>query len=193
MEVPRLETPRLLLKPLESEDAVQVQQVFPRWEIVRHLVSSVPWPFPPDGASRYIDEMALPAMQAGQAWHWSLRHRSNPQTLIGLISLRLGPEDNRGFWLVPEWQKQGLMSEACEAVTAFWFLELQQTRLRVPKAMDNQASRRISERTGMRLVDTYRKTFVEGELLAGTWEITREEWLARNDVGDNPPAEDRMS
>lgn len=182
MEVPRLETPRLLLKPLESEDAVQVQQVFPRWEIVRHLVNSVPWPFPPDGASRYIDGMALPAMQAGQAWHWSLRHRSNPETLIGLISLRLGPEDNRGFWLVPEWQKQGLMSEACEAVTAFWFLELQQSRLRVPKAMDNQASRRISEGTGMRLVDTYRKTFVEGELLAGTWEITREEWLARNGV-----------
>ena len=182
MEVPRLETPRLLLKPLKSEDAVQVQQVFPRWEIVRHLVSSVPWPFPPDGASRYIDGMALPAMQAGQAWHWSLRHHSNPETLIGLISLRLGPEDNRGFWLVPEWQKQGLMSEACEAVTAFWFLELQQTRLRVPQAMDNQASRRISERTGMRLVDTYRKTFVEGELLAVTWEITREEWLARNDV-----------
>jgi [ribosomal protein S5]-alanine N-acetyltransferase len=182
MEVPRLETPRLLLKPLESEDAVQVQQVFPRWEIVRHLVNSVPWPFPPDGASRYIDGMALPAMQAGQAWHWSLRHRSDPETLIGLISLRLGPEDNRGFWLVPEWQKQGLMSEACEAVTAFWFLALQQSRLRVPKAMDNQASRRISERTGMRLVDTYRKTFVEGELLAGTWEITREEWLARNGV-----------
>lgn len=181
MEVPRIETPRLILKPLESDDAIQVQQIFPRWEIVRYLVSSVPWPYPPDGASQFIEDVALPAMRAGQAWHWSLRHRTAPDKMIGQISLRLGPEDNRGFWLTPEWQKQGLMAEACAAVTAFWFRDLQQPRLRVPKAMDNLASRRISERTGMRLVDTYRKTFVEGELLAGTWEITREEWLAQQD------------
>lgn len=179
MQVPRLDTARLILLPLQSDDASQVQQVFPRWEIVRHLVNAIPWPYPADGASHYIDDVALPAMAAEQAWHWSLRHRSQPDKLIGLISLRLGPEDNRGFWLVPEWQGQGLMSEACEVVTAFWFEHLQQPRLRVPKAMDNHASRRISERTGMRLVDTYRKTFVEGELEAGTWEITREEWLAR--------------
>ena len=50
MEIPRLETPRLLLQPLQSEDAIQVQQVFPRWEIVRHLIGSVPWPYPEDGA-----------------------------------------------------------------------------------------------------------------------------------------------
>ena len=73
------------------------------------------------------------------------------------------------------------MSEACAAVTEFWFIHLDQTRLRVPKSMDNQASRRISERTGMRLVETYRKTFVEGELPAGTWELTRDEWLAQRD------------
>ncbi len=181
MEIPRLETPRLLLQPLQSEDAIQVQQVFPRWEIVRHLIGSVPWPYPEDGARQYIEGMALPAMRAGQAWHWSIRHRSDPDSLIGLISLRLGAEDNRGFWLVPEWQKQGLMSEACAAVTEFWFIHLDQTRLRVPKSMDNQASRRISERTGMRLVETYRKTFVEGELPAGTWELTRDEWLAQRD------------
>lgn len=179
MIVPRFDTPRLLLEPLQSRDAIQVQQVFPRWEIVRHLTNAVPWPYPADGASFYVDQIALPAMAAGQAWHWSLRHRSAPDQLIGLISLRAGEEDNRGFWLVPEWQGQGLMSEACAVVTDFWFQTLQQPRLRVPKAMDNLASRRISERSGMRLIDTFSKAFVGGEMLAGNWEITREEWLAQ--------------
>ena len=179
MTVPRFTTPRLLLEPLQRDDAIQIQQVFPRWEIVRHLTNAVPWPYPSDGARFFVEQVALPAMAAGQAWHWSLRHRSDADRLIGLISLRAGDEDNRGFWLVPEWQGQGLMSEACTLVTDFWFQTLQQPRLRVPKAMDNQASRRISERSGMRLIETFSKAFVGGEMLAGNWEITRDEWLAR--------------
>lgn len=179
MTVPRLETPRLMLEPLQSGDARQIQQIFPRWEIVRHLTNAVPWPYPADGANFFVDKVALPAMAAGAAWHWSLRHRSAPENVIGLISLRAGEEDNRGFWLVPEWQGQGLMSEACAVVTDFWFQTLNQPRLRVPKAMDNLASCRISERSGMRLIDTFNKAFVGGEMLAGNWEMTREEWLAQ--------------
>ena len=47
---PTLETPRLLLKPLELADAEQTQILFPQWEIVRYLDKIVPWPYPPDGA-----------------------------------------------------------------------------------------------------------------------------------------------
>ena len=35
-------TDRLILKPLELGDAEQIQQLFPRWEIVRYLASRVP-------------------------------------------------------------------------------------------------------------------------------------------------------
>lgn len=41
-ETPEIITPRLILKPLRSEDALQIQHVFPRWEIVRYLIASVP-------------------------------------------------------------------------------------------------------------------------------------------------------
>ena len=44
MTIPTLTTERLLLKPLVAEDAVQIQKRYPRWEIVRYLVSSVPRP-----------------------------------------------------------------------------------------------------------------------------------------------------
>ena len=46
---PALETPRLLLRPLELADAEQIQIVFPHWEIVRYLAPQVPWPYPADG------------------------------------------------------------------------------------------------------------------------------------------------
>lgn len=46
MTIPTLTTERLLLKPLVAEDAVQIQKLYPRWEIVRYMVSSVPLALP---------------------------------------------------------------------------------------------------------------------------------------------------
>ena len=176
---PALETPRLLLRPLDLADAEQIQIVFPDWEIVRHLAAQVPWPYPPDGAYRFIHDVALPAQERGEAWHWTLRLKSNPDQIIGSIDLRKKENDNRGFWLTPAWQRQGLMTEACEAVTDFWFNTLGLEVLRAPKAVGNAASRRISEKQGMRLVSMEDRDYVSGRLPSEIWEITAEEWRAR--------------
>jgi ribosomal-protein-alanine N-acetyltransferase len=173
-----LETRRLLLRPLELADAAQAQMLFPQWEIVRFLNERVPWPYPPDGALTFYRDVALPAVERGQAWHWTLRLKSNPGQLIGNISLMRGENDNRGFWLAPQWQGQGLMSEACETVTDFWFSTLRFPILRVAKAIANAASRRISEKQGMRVVATVERDHVSGRLPAEVWEITAEEWNA---------------
>jgi [ribosomal protein S5]-alanine N-acetyltransferase len=176
---PPLETPRLLLRPLELADAAQVQLLFPHWEIVRHLAAQVPWPYPADAAYRFIRDVALPAVERGEAWHWTLRLKSNPGQLIGSIDLRKKENDNRGFWLGLRWQRQGLMTEACEAVTDFWFDTLHFPVLRAPKAVANVASRRISEKQGMRLVATEDRDYVSGRLPSEIWEIAAEEWRAR--------------
>jgi [ribosomal protein S5]-alanine N-acetyltransferase len=172
-----LTTSRLILRPLEIADAPAVQASFPRWEVVRYLDAVVPWPYPPDGALTYIRDLCIPGMQRGEEWHWSIRPRSAAERLIGVISLRLKPGDNRGFWLDPAWQGQGLMSEACAAVTDYWFDDLNQPVLRVVKAAENVRSRRMSERGRMRVIDTIEHDFVCGRLRAEEWETTREEWL----------------
>jgi len=51
--IAQLQTPRLILRPLEVSDADRIQQIFPHWEIVRHLASVIPWPYPADGALTY--------------------------------------------------------------------------------------------------------------------------------------------
>lgn len=178
--IPTLETLRLILPPLELADAAQVQILFPHWEIVRYLANKVPWPYPAEGAYTYYRDVALPAIQRGEEWHWSLRLKSNPAQLIGTIDLRTRQDDNRGFWIALPWQGQGLMREACDAVTDFWFDTLHFPVLRAPKAVANSASRRISEKQGMRLVATQERDYVSGRLPSEIWEITAEEWRARN-------------
>jgi [ribosomal protein S5]-alanine N-acetyltransferase len=174
-----LQTARLLLKPFAMEDAEQIQELFPRWEIVRYLNASIPWPYPDDGAEHFTREIALPEAERGESWHWTLRPKGAPEQIIGMISLTLKPDGNRGFWIDPEWQGQGLMTEACEAATEYWFEVLRQPVLRSPKAIANEASRRISQRQGMRVIWRGEKDYVCGRLPSELWEITAEEWRAR--------------
>jgi len=174
-----LETPRLELRPLEIADAEQTQRLFPPWEIVKFLATRVPWPYPDDGALTYYRDDALPAMARGEEWHWSLRLKSDPAQHIGVISLSRLENSNRGFWLGLPWQRQGLMTEAVDAVTDYWFGELGFPVLRVPKAVTNIASRRISEKQGMRVVAVEERDYVSGRFLTEVWEITAEEWSSR--------------
>ena len=177
-----LETRRLWLRPLELTDAAQTQILFPQWEIVRFLFNAVPWPYPSDGALKYYRDLVLPAMERGDSWHWTLRLKPNPEQLIGCIALMRSADENRGFWLGIPWQGQGLMSEACEAVTDYWFNVLGFPVLRVPKAIANAASRRISEKQGMRVIAAMERDYVGGRFSAELWEITAEEWNRRKIV-----------
>ena len=90
-----------------------------------------------------------------------------------------GEDTNRGFWLGVPWQGKGLMSEATEIVTDYWFNILKFSVLRVPKAIVNTASRRISEKHGMRVVAVEERDYVSGRLSTEIWEITANEWNAR--------------
>ncbi|MGV8865252.1 MAG: GNAT family N-acetyltransferase [Pseudomonas sp.] len=176
---PTFKTRRLILTPLQLADAADIQLLFPHWEVVCFLDSRVPWPYPDDGALTYVRDLALPAITAGREWHWIIRIADDPAISIGSICLYDQPGNNRGFWLAPQWHGQGYVGEACEVINTYWFETLGHSVMQVPKAVGNHASRKISEREGMRLVDTRLGNFVSGPLLKETWELTQEEWLKR--------------
>ena len=171
-----LETDRLLLRPLTLADAPAIQAVFPVWEVVRWMTATVPWPYPDDGAETFVTKVALPGMAEGTAWHWSIRRKAEPGRLIGVVTLSEARDDNRGFWIDPVWQGQGFATEASDAVTDYWFEGLGKNVLRVPKAVANPASRRISEKRGMRVVQRLELPLVSGVQEAELWEIDRETW-----------------
>jgi [ribosomal protein S5]-alanine N-acetyltransferase len=174
--IPTGQTARLILKPIALEDAPQIQALFPRWEIVQYLRNIVPWPYPADGALSHIRDFALPAIERGELYSWTLRLRTAPEAIIGIIVLTPNDADNRGFWLDSAHQGRGLMTEACVWVNDFWFDALGKPVLRVSKAVGNTSSIRISERMGMRLVGHGEKEYVCGRAASETWEISAEEW-----------------
>ena len=143
------------------------------------MTAEIPWPYPTDGALVFCRDHALPAVERGEQWIWTLRLKNQVERLIGVIALMTHDNNNRGFWIDPRWQRRGLMTEACEVVTNYWFNTLKFPVLRAPKAVANAGSRRISEKQGMRLVAAEERDYVSGRLPAEIWQITVEEWNAR--------------
>jgi ribosomal-protein-alanine N-acetyltransferase len=179
---PVLQAPRLFLRPIRSKDAPVLQRRFPHWEIVRHLSSRVPWPYPSDGAAAHIAQ-CLADHERGEKNHWAIIPREGPAELIGCIDL--WPDDGRsrdmrGFWIDPAFQRRGLMTEAAERVTAYAFRELRWPMLWLSNAQNNHASRRIKEKQGARLVDLVIRQQVGGKGEVMVWQLTRQAWLARH-------------
>lgn len=178
---PVLHTPRLVLRPVRTKDAPVIQRRFPKWEIVRWLDAQVPWPYPPDGAATYV-AASLAKMARGESCHWAIIPRTGPADLVGVIDLRiddLSPIGQRGFWLDPDYQGRGLMTEAADRVADYAFRELGWPCLRFANAQDNHASRRIHEKQGARLIDLLIGRCVTGQVPHMLWELGREDWLAR--------------
>ncbi len=177
---PTLHTPRLTLRPLRAEDAPAVQRQFADWEVVRHLLARVPWPYPDDGAETNMRE-SLAKRARGEQFFWAITFKDGDDQLIGRIDLRpdAGDFEMRGFWLGRDHWGRGLMTEAANAVTDFALVTLGWPHLYVTNAADNAGSHRIKEKQGFELIDVVDGQFVEGPRKKEIWKLTREAWMGR--------------
>ena len=177
--LPTLWTERLCLRPIGLRDAPAIQRHFANWNIIRHLSTGVPWPYPPDGARRFLEDAALPANEAGAQRNWAICLRESPEDLIGMIGYRRSTsEGDRGFWLAePHWGV-GLMTEAVAATQDYLFFDVGIDRIEVLTSKRNQASQRVKENTGAVRVGPAPCRSHNGNEDGDLWVITREAWAA---------------
>jgi RimJ/RimL family protein N-acetyltransferase len=145
------------------------------------LHAGIPWPYPADGAATNMAE-SLEIMRRREQCLWAITVKGGNDELIGRVDLR--PDDGvnrdmRGFWLDPELQGQGLMTDAAERVTEFAFVELGWPHLWLTNAEENWASSRIKEKQGARLIERSTKLYMSGEGARMIWFLERDVWLAR--------------
>lgn len=178
MTTPPLETQRLLLPPVTLADAADVQRHFNNWNVIKHIGGGVRWPYPDDGAMVFLRDSLLPRMDKGLAYAWTLRLRTRAGEVIGMVELRLAPdqEPDRGFWLAEPWWGQGLMTEAVEAVNRFAFDVLRLDSFVEENAPDNPASRRLKELSGGVPIGERHSPYLSGETRSEIWRITAAAW-----------------
>jgi 8-oxo-dGTP diphosphatase len=147
---PRLETARLILRPLSLADAPAIERHASDWEVSRY--TNIPHPYPPGAAAEWLvtrrDEPDKPPL-------WGIELRGGD--LIGCIELR--PESEPagatvGFWIGKPFWGRGYAGEALARVVDHAFDELGVLRIEAGARPDNHASIRVQEKLGFRFVGT---------------------------------------
>lgn len=176
---PTFTTERLILRPVAESDIPAVQRNFSDYEIVRHLSSRVPWPYPPNGAASWFREVVLP-QQGIDRWVWAITLKGKPDELIGVVDLwRKGCPEHRGFWLAREHWGNGYMTEAVMPVTDYAFDVLGFDALIFSNAAANARSGRVKEKCGARRIGEQPSSYVDPALtMQELWELTKEGWRA---------------
>ena len=146
MALAQLETPRLILRALQNTDAVGLHAAYGNGEAMRF------WNSP---ASRDVAETALRIRQSlavDESWHaaWAIVLRDGE--LAGMINYHHREPWNRrlelGWILAPSYWRQGLMTEAAEAVLRHCFTAMDTHRVEALIEPENVASRALAVKLG---------------------------------------------
>jgi RimJ/RimL family protein N-acetyltransferase len=178
---PRIDTERLVLRPLVLDDADAVAARAGDRRVARHLIA-VPSPYPVSLAARWIAGR-IAWWNSGRGLTLAIARRANPGELLGSVSLRRFVRDARaelGYWLgATEWGK-GFATEAADAMIDFGFRELGLERIYAHVLAGNAASCRVLEKLGMQSEGLRQQHIRKGRRLHDVhlYGVLREEWKA---------------
>ncbi|MGQ0486403.1 MAG: GNAT family N-acetyltransferase [Hyphomicrobiales bacterium] len=172
----------MLLRPLRQSDLVPLASALNNYRIVRNT-ARIPWPYTVDDARQHLDRLSQTVPGTLQL---TIVERIRPDTILGGIGYETGAADHSaelGYWLAePVWAK-GFGYEAARAVTAHGFEVAAHERLVAGYRHGNEASRRILDRLGFRIVGhEMRYSRSAGrETPVARLELTRREWFRVKD------------
>ncbi len=152
MNIPILQTSRLMLRPFTLEDAPRVQELAGDAQVADTTLL-IPHPYPEGVAAAWI-AMHSEFASEGSELVWAITSLETHE-LLGAISLmlKINSYSNAaefGYWLgVPYWSK-GLMTEAVQTVIHYGFETLHLHRIFASAFSRNPASVRVMEKAGMR-------------------------------------------
>ena len=174
----KLETGSLLLRPMGSRHLSRVLQIWTQPEVRRHL-----WGDKVIGEERAGVEIARSqeSFRNEGFGHWIVRRRKS-RRVIGTCALLPMPHSDEieiVYCIDPALWNRGYGTQAAGAVVAYAFDELRLPLIHGRCALDNIASRRVLEKTGMRPGRPHPHEECEGAHLS----ISRDEYL-----GTFPPA-----
>lgn len=179
--LPRLETPRLILRPMERSDAADLFEYAGRRDTSRYLLWS---PHPSLEYTRSYLTMIGRFYRKGQFFDWAVVEKES-RKMIGTCGFTRIAEQHKlgeiGYVLNPAFHGRGYATEAVGAVIAFGFETLELNRIEGRYMVENTPSRRVMERCGLTFEGIQRQSMmVKGRFRdIGLCSLLREEYLLR--------------
>lgn len=175
----KLETNRLLLRPVAPSDITSIQRSASAREIADTMIS-IPHPYPDGEAARYIAREQA-AVELGHSVSFVIERKSGAE-FCGIISIREIEQEHSqaelSFWLAVEAWGQGYMSEALQPVLQVGFQDLDLNRLYAYHMVRNPGSGKVLQRNGFVQEGILRQRVRKWEVFEDVklWAILRRDW-----------------
>jgi RimJ/RimL family protein N-acetyltransferase len=175
----KLETERLILRPLKVEDEETIYQYVKDYDIARWTIN-IPHPYPRDGAISFIRQ-ATGLMDEGLCYELAILLKSN-QEIVGVVSFVKVNKTHRnaelGYWVGKPYWNKGFATEAAMRILEFGFNGLGLERIFSKCFFDNLSSRKVMEKIGMKYEGKFRhEVFKENRFIDMTYySILKEDW-----------------
>jgi ribosomal-protein-alanine N-acetyltransferase len=164
---PNLETKRLILKQINTNDADAILSLRSNDEVMKYI----PRPY----LKTKEDALELIAMfddkiENGIGINWGIYFLDEPQKLLGIIGYyRMKPEHYRaevGYMLFPEYNGKGIVSEALGRVIEYGFKEMKLHSIEAILDPENIGSERVLLKNGfVKEAHLIENEFYEGRFL----------------------------
>lgn len=178
--LPELTTPRLTLRKMLVLDTEDMYAYACRADVTQYLTW---YPHPDRDYTRQYLQYLGNRYAAGMFYDWAIVYEPDCKMVgtCGFTSFNCSADSAEvGYVLNPEYWGKGIAQEALQRVLRFGFENLQLNRIEAKYIRENERSRRLMERVGMRFEGIMR----EGMLIKGSYvdvgicSILRKEWEA---------------
>jgi RimJ/RimL family protein N-acetyltransferase len=172
----RIVTKRLILRPPTLKDAADIVENVNNLKVSRYL-ALVPYPYSMKDARFFIKLSQKDPHNFGIA----LKQTGKVIGMIGLSNLNeFVKRAEVGYWLGKKYWRQGIVTEALQAIVKYSFRKLKLVRLQAGTAVENKASAKLLKKVGFKKEGLRRKAMRAKS--TGKWHDTYAFGLLRSDV-----------
>lgn len=157
MNMHKLETERLLLRPLTSDDSDRIEELAGEYDVAKSTLN-IPHPYPKGSAFQFIESIQS-AEQNNKIVMFAIVHKELQQ-LIGLINLNLSIPYQRGelaYWIGKPYWGNGYGTEAAKALLKYGFNQLKLNKIFAASFTSNTGSWKVMEKIGLKYEGTLKQ------------------------------------
>lgn len=157
MLVHKLETERLLLRPLTFDDSDRIEELAGEYDVAKSTLN-ISHPYPKGSASQFIESIQT-AEQNNKIVMFAIINKET-KLLIGLINLNLSIPYQRGelaYWIGKEYWGNGYGTDAAKALLEYGFNQLKLNKIFAASFTSNTGSWKVMEKIGLKYEGTLKQ------------------------------------
>jgi len=176
----RIVTKRLILRPPTLKDAEDIAANANNLDVTKYL-AVVPYPYSVKDALDFIKRRRKKANRNPYNFVIALKKSGKVVGMIGFPALdKFSGKADVGYWLGKKYWRQGIVTEAMEAIVKLAFRKIKLVRLQAEVYVENKASANLLKKLGFKKEGLKRKGARAKS--TGKWHDTYVYGLLRSDI-----------